>query len=626
MDRREILLSLAADDRTRDKANNWLLEDPDPYFVREFEQKANWRSLIRLAIYSPRSFIRHGRKFRILDRIELGQDQCSDVNESELTEILKRDSSHLDDAAFDVIYYLTGMTKLKFMHNVIPNILERVRYCSSNNDAAEYLWTDDASISGYFARKTSDSSIEREYPVILKLWANHVASKHAFAFCWQILNPTFDSNECGKTYDERLARLRDLLLTKPQKVKFSPTGERQWKKSLQWRRWYAALFNAICGLIARDQWNHSYGEAWVRQTEAISLVAEEPSHLPDVVYGILDRGREHWNVLDPIILGMPRKPTIECLSEYIGSRGDSRDNYFHAKLLLGHLQGAVPVESAAAKPTGLLGAVETLIEASRTKLPDSRTRTWIGDPGVESLWHGAIQKSVNDFIEYYRGQFGQDEHEHVAVLADNLVKCLNATNSTIRQWFQHRQACPLFIKASVRRFPKRAPAGLPQEGGRNGIQADIAFIVDCNVPGLVRSKRITLIQAKDLELAKPPSGWAGEFPFHGEDRVQINNLLCHSKEAHYLFFTHPDIGCHPMIFPALSVLDSCKAGKLAVPLSVVRSGGMPIPDFMLHGVIGLWAGDESEELIAVCEQGHERGLGPRILIDIKIARGDNDSR
>ena len=107
-----------------------------------------------------------------------------------------------------------------------------------------------------------------------------------------------------------------------------------------------------------------------------------------------------------------------------------------------------------------------------------RNRTWLGDTGVESLWHGAIETAVREFTDYLISQYGQDEHEHAAVLADGLARHLNTTNAIVSQWLRQKQALPLFVNASVRRLPKTAPGDFAQEGGPGGLQADLRDVDD----------------------------------------------------------------------------------------------------------------------------------------------------
>jgi hypothetical protein len=195
-----------------------------------------------------------------------------------------------------------------------------------------------------------------------------------------------------------------------------------------------------------------------------------------------------------------------------------------------------------------------------------------------------------------------------------------ATDAIVSQWLRQKQALPLFVNASVRRLPKTAPGDFAQEGGPGGLQADLGMLMTCDVPGMMKAQRLTLIQAKKLRRVEGPERWGTGFHFKGKEYTQLERLLLLSQQAHYLFFISPDLGCPSLVLPAFTVKDSCKsAAAQSVPLSVVRNGGVSIADFMLHGIIGLWTGDENEKLIAKCKEGCEIGQGPRIMIEIRIS-------
>ena len=245
--------------------------------------------------------------------------------------------------------------------------------------------------------------------------------------------------------------------------------------------------------------------------------------------------------------------------------------------------------------SGLMGAVENLIIASRTKMPDLRNRTWLGDAGVESLWHGAIETAVREFTDYLTSQYGQDEHEHAAVLADGLARHLNTTNAIVSR-LRQKQALPLFVNASVRRLPKTAPGDFAQEGGPGGIQADLGMLMTCDVPGMMKAQRLTLIQAKKLRRVEGPERWGTGFPFKGKEYTQLERLLLLSQQAHYLFFISPYLGMSALVSAGIHREGLLQVGSNPVCSTVRCEGkcGVAIADFMLHGIIGLWTGDENE--------------------------------
>ncbi len=264
---------------------------------------------------------------------------------------------------------------------------------------------------------------------------------------------------------------------------------------------------------------------------------------------------------------------------------------------------------------------------TESRMPNSRARTWLGDVGIESLWFEALLKALSDFSDHLKSQYGHDEHEHVAVLADNISKCLNATNSKVSQWLRQKHSVPLFINASVRRFAKTAPDDFPQEGGTEGVQADMGFLMDCDVPGMMKARRVTLVQAKKLKLLKEPDRWDGGFNFKGKEETQLRRLIKLSKQAHYLFFINPELGVPSLLLPAMTVRDSCgSTDSKSIGLPIVRSGGVPIPEFMLYGIIGLWTGDDNATLIELCERGVEIRQGPRVMIEVRITSERQDQQ
>ena len=572
-------------------------------------------ALLWIAGHSPQLFEKTAQGFRFAGVIEL-QTNRGNVENNTLLRFLKNHVKKLDGFQFDLIEFITGYDRAMILRILVPELLKERQ---SRSEAKEF-WLEDASISGHIGSTVRETDWYEDKVAVLRIWPHYLVPSDAFNFCWHILFWSPKDKQFGTTLEERFTTLSNLLVA-PFPVRRLETGaHRQRQTSHNWRKWFLDLFKAVGGLVEGDRWHRSPEEEWIRQNEVVELLAAEPGHLKPVVWGILNEGKGHWDTLDSIILGLPTGPAIECLEEYVNDHRDTCDEFFHAKRLIAHLRGEVPVLHQAIGPSGLLGAVENLIQASRTKLPDLRARTWLGDAGIESLWLGAIQKGITEFETYLTSHYGHDEHEHVAVLADKMATCLNATNSTVSQWLQQKHSVPLFINASVRRFAKTAPDDFPQEGGAAGLQADIGFLLDCDVPGMMKTRRITLVQAKKLKQVKKPDRWDAGFHFKGKEETQLKRLIQQSQHAHYLFFIHPELGFPSLLLPAMTVQDSCNSnGARQVALPVVRNGGMPIPEFMLYGIIGLWTGDEDTNLIRECQRGAEIGQGPRLIIEVRIS-------
>jgi hypothetical protein len=285
---------------------------------------------------------------------------------------------------------------------------------------------------------------------------------------------------------------------------------------------------------------------------------------------------------------------------------------------LSHVRGdkPQPVPHGSGNDAGILGAVENLIAASRTHLPHDQSQIWLGDVAIESLWLGAMEAATKEFAAQFDSQFGQDEHEHVAVLADALARHLNATNATVNVWLDHRRAIPAFLNVSVRRFPKTAKKPLPQEGGRSGVQADLAILMTCEIPELAIADRVTLLQAKKIEKNRGGQTWQDVVKLN---RQQLSRLIAISDDAHYLFMLHSELGRGPLILPSRMVSDVLGAQTSpAIPLPIILRASKPLSPFLLHDIIGLWTGDTSQKLIESIRQGMDEGQGPRILIEVTL--------
>lgn len=523
----------------------------------------------------------------------------------------------------DLVDSQTSQERTHLLRIIIPEFLKHREI----RDLAKEFWMEDEVLSSYIgtAVREAPSYQEDDQVSFLQIWPHYLVPMHAFSFCWKIVSGKWRDRQFGDSPAKKFEALKELLVEFPTIHGFERRNRVRWNEGYKWRKWFVDFFGALSGLLKGNGWNRSSEEDWIRQTEAVELVTAEPAHLKTVVLGILNEGKEHWNSLDPIILGLPAAPVTECLEEYVHSHRDFSDEFFHAKQLIAHLRGEIPARDRGFGESGVLGAVETLIQVSRTKIPDARARTWLGDTGIESLWLAAIQKGVTEFETYLTSQYGHDEHEHVAVMADKITTHLNATNATVSHWLGQKHSFPLFINASVRRFAKTSRDDFPQEGGEAGVQADIGFLVDCDVPGMMKAKRITLVQAKKLKQIKNPERWDAGFHFKGKEETQLKRIIQRSQHAHYLFFVHPELGFPSMMLPAMTVQNSCNASRSKqVALPVVRNGGMALPEFLLFGVFGLWTGDEDKNLIHECQRGSEIGQGPRIMIEVRISSEAQD--
>ena len=328
--------------------------------------KPYWGSLVHIAICSPEVFEKTATGYRLGKVIDL-QSARSLVDMTTCPPFLKHTTlKSCMEHAFEIITFITGRDQRQLIRDLVPFLIKERDTCG----IAKAFFLEDSNLSRQFAASVAQTEWEADRAELIRAWAHYLVADDAFEFCWWVLCWTPRADQFGKSFGERFAALRKLLLDNDQSLQeqmFHRHKHREWKESDKWRRWYVSFFRAVCGLVERDRWSRVEEEIWIRQAEAAELLIAEQSHLKAVVHGILAKGKDHWDVFDPIVLGLPSQPTIECLEQYVNTHDQAHDDYFHAKRSLAHMRGEMPVSDPGRNASGLMGAVKNLIIASRTR-------------------------------------------------------------------------------------------------------------------------------------------------------------------------------------------------------------------------------------------------------------------
>lgn len=470
---------------------------------------------------------------------------------------------------------------------------------------------------------------------VFRLWSRYLVPEDEFIFGWYFLHAqsrTRNEMLFGADLDARINSLKKHLINGWYEKDFmhhhSRLQEEAWNKLHGRRRAWIEFFRSIISLIEIESKGYygrkrDFQEISVRQRAALEALKKQPEAVPVAVRGILDLAENHWNQLDPIILGLPKKSVVKVLSEYTAGRVNGpHAKRFHAEVLLRHLKGE-PLAGqgwAEAGGSGLLDAVENLIEVSRSRIPRDRSQTWLGDIGIESLWRGAIDVACKEFGHTFDHWGGHYEHEPVFDLAAAIARHLEDTNKTILKWLTDRRTPPISISLSVRRFQVRQKGGAAGEGGPSGTRADLGLIFDCDVPGLAQAAHVTLIQAKSLWKRKWSHGWERSVPI---DTTQLEGLLRVSEHAHYMFMFNIELIPAPLIVPARFLQDVLAAQSTnTVPIPVLIRAAKDLPSFIVHDVVGLWTGDPDQQLVKKARAGTDDGVGPWVAIDIRVSANE----
>jgi hypothetical protein len=514
-------------------------------------------------------------------------------------------------ATFDLDRVLEVLKALLGQDELPPAMLARlVRIALEAGDDPRIAATvagfafEDANLSAALRRRFLEGS-QPSRSEALAAWARHVAFDDAFAFGWECVRPAGPDGAVppfGESVGDRLTALDRLL-----RVPRAPAGLADGNADWAWRDPARRALGAIAALVAR-KWTQREDQL-VCEDDAIAALGSHPKLLAQVVRGILDQGQPYWDVLDPVILRLPAESVSAVLSDHVDRAPMGSDSRHHAARLLARIRGeaAAPAAGEEAPPDP-----ETLPQPGRARGPMT-AQTWLSEGSIERFWHVALEVAQTRFDDAMAKRYDEEKDEHCAALADVIARGLNASNTALKMWLKSNGAAPTAIRAAVRRLSQKKKLG-------NGLQADLAFLVKCNLSGRCVTKRITPIRAK--KLAKVGKAWGGDFKIQGSERTQLARLLTLSPATHYLFILPSSHGETLRVLPAALVRDILAAQRFGngIPVQTVMQAGMRLPEFVLFQVLGLWTGDDDADLIAKAESD-DPSQHPNVTVEINVSRG-----
>ncbi|WP_305804455.1 hypothetical protein [Stenotrophomonas sp. YIM B06876] len=255
--------------------------------------------------------------------------------------------------------------------------------------------------------------------------------------------------------------------------------------------------------------------------------------------------------------------------------------------------------------------------ADATALPSVGAQTWLGDPSVERVIHRAISQIEEQFCREYPATWGEDEEAHTARLLTLTQEAAGSVSDQLRQLSTTTRATYPSLSVKVRQPSKReegtsTPAGAP-------LGADVLFLTRIVDQGKTVIQRATLVQVKKRRGTASGSGFSLAI---GIELRQCENMLKQSEHAYYLFLTpaapRPTLWVSPArLVRNLTQLHTSKASVVAMQ---VRDASCSYADFFLHHLVGLWAGDEHEDIVAIGNGDPRLGRTPRHIVDIEVRR------
>lgn len=255
-----------------------------------------------------------------------------------------------------------------------------------------------------------------------------------------------------------------------------------------------------------------------------------------------------------------------------------------------------------------------------TVLPSVGAQTWLGDPSVERVIHSALSRAEEAFCREYPEVWGEDEEVHTARIVALTQDAVGRASSQLQQLSATTRTTYPSLSVKVRQPGKREEGTVTHAGAPLG--ADVLFLTRVVDGGITVIQRVTLVQVKKRSGTESGKRFSSTIDI---DLQQCENILTQSEHAYYLFATPPSPCPKLWVAPARLVrnLTQLHTSKATVPASQTRDASCSYADFFLHELIGLWAGDEHKDLIALAKGNPLRGRTPRHIVEIEIRRQPN---
>jgi hypothetical protein len=341
-------------------------------------------------------------------------------------------------------------------------------------------------------------------------------------------------------------------------------------------------------------------EAW-RQDLFEQVRAE-----PELAQGLLDFAclwldQTAFAEVEPVLLRLMDDEDHLAFASRLAST-DPRQIQLRAKGLIRSIKGALDLE----------GPVE-----DATALPNVGAQTWLGDPSVERVIHRALSQIEGKFCREYQETWGNDEEAHTARLLTLTQEAVGRVSDQLRQLSTTTRATYPSLSVKVRQPSKReegatTPAGAP-------LAADVLFLTRIVDKGKTVIERATLVQVKKRRGTGSGSGFSSTIDI---DLQQCEDMLKQSEHDYNLFETPASARSTLWVAPArlvrnLTQLHTSKASVVAIQ---VRDASCSYADFFLLDLVGLWAGDEQEGIVAIANGDPRLGRTPRHIVDIEVRR------
>jgi hypothetical protein len=344
-------------------------------------------------------------------------------------------------------------------------------------------------------------------------------------------------------------------------------------------------------------------EAW--RQDLFDQVTGEPELAQGLLhFACLWLEQTAFGEIEPVLLRLMDDEEHLAFADWLAS-ADPRQLQLRAK-------GLIRFKQRALDPDNTVNQSE-----DATALPSVGAQTWLGDPSVERVIHRALSQIEEKFCREYSANWGEDEEAHTARLLTLTQQAASNASCQLRQLSATTRATYPTLSMKVRQPSKREEGASTAAGAPLG--ADVLFLTRIVDEGKTVIQRATLVQVK--KRGGTGSGKAFSSTI-GIDLRQCEDMLTQSEHAYYLFATPASPRPTLWVAPARLVrnLTQLHTSKASVVAMQVRDASCSYADFFLRDLVGLWAGDEQEGIVAVANGNPRLGRMPRYLVDIEVRR------
>jgi len=267
---------------------------------------------------------------------------------------------------------------------------------------------------------------------------------------------------------------------------------------------------------------------------------------------------------------------------------------------------------------GTPDVLDLMVEAHRsgvTRLPDTaiaEPRTWLNDARVEQLFELSVNELARRVGRDIFDNLHAGEETHLAELFIQLQYCLKQLSNRLLSAAKELDSRERFDFSLSQRI-----IGKPEEGGPGvdhpRFSTDVCLIFKAMDVGVCLSQRATLIQAKRLQVN------TGNAFVYSTKRDQLNDIAQQTLASFLLLLGPAYASTYLPVIPARLMVDLMKQNA-SMSLSLPRAAalGKSLGTWLLEDIIGLWTGDDSNELVDKA-LGTDNGR-PRLILELVVQR------